>query len=50
MDPASFPVAAKDMAALRGLQVGIPYLPNMPTPEGSIKEGFRRTMTEAGLL
>lgn len=50
MDPASFPVAAKDMAALRGLPVGVPYLPNLPTPEGSVKEGFRRTMTEAGLL
>ena len=50
MDPASFPVAAKDMAALRGRDVGVPYLPNLPTPEGPVMEGFRRTMTEAGLL
>ena len=50
MDPASFPVAAKDMAALRGQDVGVPYLPNLPTPEGPVTEGFRRTMTEAGLL
>lgn len=50
MDPASFPVAAKDMATLRGREVGVPYLPNLPTPEGPVMEGFRRTMTEAGLL
>ncbi len=50
MDPASFPVAAKDMAALRGQDVGVPYLPNLPTPEGPVTEGFRRTMQEAGLL
>lgn len=50
MDPASFPVAAKDMATLRGRDVGVPYLPNLPTPEGPVTEGFRRTMTEAGLL
>lgn len=50
MDPASFPVAAKDMATLRGQDVGVPYLPNLPTPEGPVTEGFRRTMTVAGLL
>lgn len=50
MDPASFPVAAKDMANLRGRNVGVPYLPTLPTPEGPAKEGFRRTMKEAGLL
>jgi len=50
MDPASFPVAAKDMATLRGLDVGVPYLPNLPTPEGNTMEGFRRTMRDAGLL
>ena len=50
MDPASFPVAAKDMTAMRGRDMGVPYLPTMPTPEGAVKEGFRRTMTEAGLL
>ena len=50
MDPASFPVAAKDMAKLRGRDVGVPYLPTLPTPEGAVKEGFRRTMAAAGLL
>lgn len=50
MDPASFPVAAKDMAKLRGRDVGVPYLPTLPTPEGAVKEGFRRAMAAAGLL
>ena len=50
MDPASFPVAAKEMAKLRGRDVGVPYLPTLPTPEGAVKEGFRRTMAAAGLL
>lgn len=50
MDPASFPVAAKDMATLRGLDVGVPYLPSRPTPEGPVLENIRRTMTAAGLL
>jgi len=50
MDPASFPVAAKDMANLRGRDVGAPYLPTLPTPEGAVKEGFVKTMKEAGLL
>ncbi len=50
MDAASFPVAAKDMAALRGRQVGAPYLPTLPTPEGPARQGFIRTMTAAGLL
>lgn len=35
MDAASFPVAAKDMAALRGRDVGVPYLPSLSTPEGT---------------
>ena len=50
MDAASFPVAAKDMANLRGRKVGVPYLPTLPTPEGAAKQGFVATMTEAGLL
>lgn len=50
MDPASFPVAAKDMATLRGLDVGVPYTPNLPTPEGPVLENIRRSMAEAGLL
>ena len=50
MDAASFPVAAKDMAALRGRKVGVPSLPTLPTPEGPARQGFLKTMTEAGLL
>jgi len=50
MDPASFPVAAKDMANLRGRDVGVPYLPTMPTPEGPARQGFIETMKQAGLL
>ena len=50
MDAASFPVAAKDMAALRGIPAGAPYLPNLPTPDGPARQGFIQTMTAAGLL
>ncbi len=50
MDGASFPVAAKDMANLRGQDVGDPYLPNLPTPEGSVLENIKTVMREAGLL
>src|SRR5699024_9116295 len=50
MDAASFSVAAKDMAALRGRKVGVPYLPTLPTPEGPARQGFLKTMSEAGLL
>ena len=50
MDGASFPVAAKDMANLRGQDVGDPYLPNLPTPEGPVLENIKTVMREAGLL
>ena len=50
MDAGSFPVAAKDMANLRGRNVGRPYRPNLPTPEGKSLEGYKKTMKEAGLL
>ena len=50
MDAASFPVAAKDMANLRGLDMGVPYRPNLPTPEGKALDNIRRTMKEAGLI
>ena len=50
MDAASFPVAAKDMANLRGRKAGVPYRPTLPTPEGAARQGFVRNMTEAGLL
>lgn len=35
MDKASFPVATKDMANMRGQDVGNPVHPNLPTPIGS---------------
>ena len=50
MDGASFPVAAKDMAKLRGLDAGKPYLPNLPTPEGPVLEKIKAAMREAGLI
>ena len=50
MDAASFPVAAKDMAILRGSAAGKPYLPNLPTPEGPALEGIRKAMKQAGLI
>lgn len=50
MDGASFPVAAKDMANLRGQDVGVPYRPNLPTPEGAALARIKKAMTEAGLL
>lgn len=50
MDAASFPVAAKDMANLRGRDVGDPYLPNLPTPEGPARKGIVDAMEKAGLL
>lgn len=50
MDPASFPVAAKDMANLRGREVGAPYAPNLPTPEGPVLENIRTAMRAAGLI
>ena len=42
--------AAKDMAALRGRDVGVPYRPSLPTPAGAARDGFVHTMTAAGLL
>lgn len=50
MDAASFPVAAKDMANMRGRDVGVPYLPTLPTPDGAARNGFIKTMKEAGLI
>ncbi|MCI6888411.1 MAG: dihydrodipicolinate synthase family protein [Lachnospiraceae bacterium] len=50
MDPASFPVAAKDMANLRGRNIGLPYKPNLATPEGPVLDRIRTEMTKAGLL
>lgn len=49
MDRASFPVATKDMARLMGLDVGDPFLPNLPT-SGDVLEHMKKKMREAGLL
>ena len=50
MDVASFPVAAKDMAARRGRDVGSPYLPNLSTPEGVSYDKMKKEMEKAGLI
>lgn len=50
MDKASFPVAAKDMAAIRGNKVGVPYLPSLPTTDEKTLDCFRKVMKEAGLI
>lgn len=50
MDGASFPVAAKDMANLRGQNVGEPYLPNLSTKEGPVLNKIKSAMQTAGLL
>lgn len=50
MDGASFPVAAKDMANMRGRNVGVPYKPTLPTPESPARDKMRKEMEIAGLL
>ena len=50
MDAASFPVAAKDMANLVGRDVGGPYRPNLPTPEGKARDGIISAMKKADLI
>lgn len=50
MDGASFPVAAKDMANLRGLNIGVPYRPNLATPEGPVLDKIKAEMKTAGLI
>lgn len=50
MDGASFPVAAKDMANLRGRAIGVPYTPNLPTPEGPVLDKIKAEMQKAGLI
>lgn len=50
MDPASFPVAAKDMANLRGRNIGVPYKPNLATPEGPVLDRIKSEMEKAGLI
>ena len=50
MDAASFPVASKDMANLVGRDVGVPYRPNLPTPEGKARDGIVAAMKKADLI
>ena len=50
MDGASCPVAAKDMANLRGRDIGDPYKPNLPTPEGPVLDRIKAEMKTAGLI
>lgn len=50
MDGASFPVAAKDMANLRGRDIGVPYRPNLATPEGPVLDKIKTEMKNAGLI
>ncbi len=50
MDAASFPVAAKDMAEIRGIQAGDTYLPSLPTTNEKTLETFKTVMREAGLI
>ena len=50
MDAASFPVAAKDRANLVGRDVGVPYRPNLPTPEGKARDGIVAAMKKADLI
>ena len=49
MDAASFPVAAKDMAKLRGLDIGVPYLPSMPSHPAAY-EHIKDAMEKSGLI
>lgn len=50
MDGASFPVAAKDMAKLRGRKAGEPYRPNLSTPDGPVLDKMKAEMEKAGLI
>lgn len=50
MDAASFPVASKDMATLRGRDVGLPFRPNLPTPQGPALEKIIKEMKAGGLI
>lgn len=50
MDGASFPVASKEMAKLRGLDVGLPLRPSLPIKEGKVLDTIRREMKTAGLI
>ncbi len=48
MDAASFPVAAKEMANIRGLKVGKPIKPNLTSPEKVLQQ-MKSEMKKAGV-
>ncbi len=50
MDCVTFPSAGKDMSNMRGLDVGIPYKPCLPTPPGPKYDKMYKAMQEAGLV
>ncbi len=50
MDLATFPVAAKDMAVIRGMKVGDPYRPSLPTSDPAKLDHMKKVMKEAGLI
>lgn len=49
MDKATFPVSTKDMSNLMGMDVGEPFLPTLPSEDGTV-ELMRNEMKKAGLL
>lgn len=50
MDRASFPVATKDMANMRGMDVGVPYRPNLPTPDGTAYREMYQQLQKGGYV
>lgn len=48
-DASSFPVATKDLANLVGMQVGSPFLPNLPSPGKQI-EHLRKQLVDGGFV
>ena len=47
MDKSSFPVATKDYCNLMGMEVGVPYLPNLPAA-GAGREALVQELKKAG--
>ncbi|ADY12022.1 dihydrodipicolinate synthase family protein [Sphaerochaeta globosa] len=48
-DASSFPVATKDLANLVGMQVGSPFLPNLPSPAKQ-QENLRKQLVDGGFV
>ncbi len=49
MDKSSFPVATKDYGNLLGRNLGVPYLPNKPSPDGQMT-ALRAELVKAGYI